>query len=251
MKASYFYVWIWAFILWFGGWLIWVWNPDILDGLKSAITGTSKITPTISLVANPQSVNYNSSSTITWTTSNMQYCTLKTGSADEYAASKAPLSGTKVVGPLIANRTITLNCTGKNGKAYNASQTINVIPLPIPSVSIVASSTNITSGSQTYISWNSSNATACTFVEWDSLFKNQENTLSWSNRPTEPLFATQNYTINCTNWVNSSTGSVTINVSSPTSSGTTIPEVQNSESTSSGVTTSGSTLSGTLTGSGM
>jgi peptidoglycan hydrolase-like protein with peptidoglycan-binding domain len=87
--------------------------------------------PTISIGATPSSVTSGQSTTVSWTALNVNYCTVTTGSINDFGPGSAPVVGSQVVGPLTAPRTVTITCPGKNGTT--ATQTIT-IPVTAPAV---------------------------------------------------------------------------------------------------------------------
>jgi hypothetical protein len=73
--------------------------------------------PTVTLSASPSSVASGQSSVVTWSSSNASYCTVTTGSIDDYGPASAPKSGSKTVGPLTSARTAKITCNGAGGSA--------------------------------------------------------------------------------------------------------------------------------------
>ena len=71
--------------------------------------------PVVTLDANPPAVALNASSTLTWTTENVNTCE----ASGDWTGDRDP-SGTEAVGPLDSDRTYSLNCTGDNGSALES-----------------------------------------------------------------------------------------------------------------------------------
>ena len=113
--------------------------------------------PTVSLTANPTSVTSGGASTLTWSSTNATSCTASGG----WSGTKAT-SGSQSTGALTANGNFTLTCTGAGGSA-NASAAVTVTAAPpVPTVSLTANPTSVTSGGASTLTWSSTNATSCT-----------------------------------------------------------------------------------------
>lgn len=85
-----------------------------------AIAVAANAAPTLTLSANPTTVNTNGASTLTWSSTNATSCT----ASGAWTGSKAT-SGSQSVGPLTVTGTYTLNCSGTGG-TVNKSATITV-----------------------------------------------------------------------------------------------------------------------------
>ncbi|MCA9364377.1 MAG: hypothetical protein KC736_00590, partial [Candidatus Moranbacteria bacterium] len=90
-------------------------------------TRQSVPTPTLTLQASPSSVSYNSSSTLSWSSTNTTSCTAFSG----WTGSKAT-SGSESTGNLTTSQTYTLSCTGPGG-SITRSVEVNVGP-SVPAV---------------------------------------------------------------------------------------------------------------------
>ncbi len=83
-----------------------------------------------SLVANPSRVLKGNTSTVTWSTSNMDACALSALDSSGSISLSSVLSGT--VSPVIQSKTIfTLTCADAAGLPYSSSVTVNLIPQTI------------------------------------------------------------------------------------------------------------------------
>ena len=82
--------------------------------------------PTVSLTANPTTVDMNGSSTLSWSSTDATACS----AGGAWSGSK-PLSGNARVGPLTETSTFTLTCTGAGGST-NRPVTISVLTEPEP-----------------------------------------------------------------------------------------------------------------------
>src|SRR3989338_9547410 len=107
--------------------------------------------PTATISANPNPIDYNTASTVTWSSTNTTSCTINGASY--------PTSGSDTTGPLVNNATYTLTCQGLDGSAVNASVLVTV---RAPTVSISTNPTSVAYGGSSTISWTSTNAGSCT-----------------------------------------------------------------------------------------
>ncbi len=78
--------------------------------------------PTVTISASPTSVPLNTSSTLTWTTTNAASCSASGG----WSGSK-PFSGSESTGSLTTDTTFTLSCTSATGVSAQNSVTVTVI----------------------------------------------------------------------------------------------------------------------------
>jgi hypothetical protein len=74
--------------------------------------------PTVSLTANPTSVAYNGSATVTWSSTNANFCL-----ADDAWSGERLISGSETIGDLTISSTFALTCMGDGG---SASQSVTV-----------------------------------------------------------------------------------------------------------------------------
>ncbi len=113
-------------------------------------------TPTVTLTATPESVSENGSTSLSWSSTGVSSCSATgdwTGSKD--------ISGTETVGPLQADSTFGLSCTGDNGSA-DTSVSVMVGTTAATTVSLSATPTTVSPNGSTTLSWNSNNAISCT-----------------------------------------------------------------------------------------
>ena len=156
--------------------------------------------PTLEVTATPMTISRGQSATVVWTSTNMSSCT------NSETWSQMP-NGTFVVSP-IQTTAYTVVCTGLDGHGYNGSVTVTVIQPPLPTLDVTATSTSITVGQSTTVSWNSENATNCLSLNASGYWVPQPIDGSWPGlMPT----TTTTYSLTC---YNSSydvvTGSVTV-----------------------------------------
>ena len=118
---------------------------------------TSTPAPTVSLTASASQVNAGDSVTLSWSSSNANSCT----ASGAWNGARST-TGSVSVGPLQANSTFVLNCSGAGGAASDAvSVTVNSVPVDPPSVSLTANATQVDAGDSVTLSWSSSNANSC------------------------------------------------------------------------------------------
>ncbi len=113
--------------------------------------------PSVSLSSGSNSIAYNSSTTLSWSSSN---ATSVNSSTDNFAGSN--LSRDNVgTGNLTQSKTYTIRVNGVEGQVSSPSSvTINVDAPPVPTVSLTADSNSIAFNSSTTLRWSSSNATS-------------------------------------------------------------------------------------------
>src|SRR3989338_3140959 len=121
------------------------------DAKSATVTVSAPPAPTATISANPNPIDYNTASTVTWSSTNTTSCTINGASY--------PTSGSDTTGPLVNNATYTLTCQGLDGSAVNASVLVTV---RAPTVSISTNPTSVAYGGSSTISWTSTNAGSCT-----------------------------------------------------------------------------------------
>lgn len=125
-----------------------------VGGTSPAATASVVIlpVPTATLSAAPTTVSAGGQSMLTWSSSNAVSCTASGGWTGSLAA-----SGTQATGPVNAQTTYSLICSGAGGTSAPATATVNVVPTATLSVypSVVAPA-----GAST-LTWSSTNATSC------------------------------------------------------------------------------------------
>ncbi len=109
--------------------------------------------PTVAISANPASIEYGTSSTLTWTSTNATSCAIDQG------IGTVPVSGSITI-TLAATATYTITATGPGGTA-TASVTVQVAPPPAPRVHLSAHPRRIRQGQSATLTWHSRNAETC------------------------------------------------------------------------------------------
>ena len=171
--------------------------------------------PTVSLSANPSTVASGGTSLLTWKSSNATSC----NGTGAWSGTKTT-SGSQSVGPISANATFGLTCTGAGGSAAGSATVI--IGNPLPTVSLSASPTSVASGGASTINWSSTNATSCTASGAWSGGKGTNGTESGG-----ALTATSTYSLTCTGPGGSTSRSATVAVNGQHSYSTSFPLTEN------------------------
>ena len=126
-----------------------------VDGGQGGTGGSGA--PEIAFSANPTTVPEGVASTLTWAASNASSC-----EASGAWAGQRPPSGSASTGPLTADSTYTLSCTGSGG---NASRMVTVTvtgSAQPPTVTLTASLNSTQQGGSVSLSWTSSDTASCT-----------------------------------------------------------------------------------------
>jgi hypothetical protein len=110
------------------------------------------VVPTVTLTASPAVVTGGGASLLTWTSTNATACTASGGWSGTLSS-----NGTQATGALTAPVAYMLTCSGPGGISAASLASINIMP----TVSLVALPTAIASGAASTLTWNSTNATAC------------------------------------------------------------------------------------------
>ena len=108
--------------------------------------------PTVSINADPETIQIGESSTLTWGSTNADSCIIEPG------IGSVNVSGSTTVSPT-ETTTYTLTATGPGGMATD-NVTVTVIH-PSPTVSISADPATITIGESSTLTWTSTNANSC------------------------------------------------------------------------------------------
>ena len=110
--------------------------------------------PTVTLTANPSSIQSGQNSTLTWNSQNATSCSA-------YWTNSSATSGSGVV-VLGSTTTYSITCYGTNGTSATAQATVNVNQVQNnPTVTLTANPTTIQSGQNSTLTWYSQNATSC------------------------------------------------------------------------------------------
>lgn len=128
-------------------------------GKTSAMTSVSvgqPATPTVQIVANPMSVATGGTSTLTVTATNATAVTVSGTDGSNYTL--AATGGTQIVSPAVTT-VYTATATGTD-ETVTAVVTVTVVPPVMPTVTISANPTSITSGNSSVLTVAATNATS-------------------------------------------------------------------------------------------
>lgn len=150
--------------------------------------------PTVSVTANPATINSGQSSTLSWTSTNATSCSgIGSGTGTSGSQSESPTSTT----------TYTETCTGAGGSG-SGSATVTVNPVnPPPTVTLTANPSTITAGGSSTLTLSTSNATSCSGPITGT-----------SGSTSVSPSATTTYTETCTGPGGTASGSATVTVNS-------------------------------------
>ena len=149
-------------------------------------------------------VPYNTSATLSWTSTNATSCY----ATADWSGSKA-LSGSEINGVLTSNKTYTITCTGSGGTATDSVGANVQANQPTVDLKANGSDGQITINYNTAatLSWTSTNATSCSASgNWSGA-----KALSGS-QSTGNLTSNKTYTITCTGSGGTATDSVSVNI---------------------------------------
>ena len=175
--------------------------------------------PTVNLTANPTLVQYNGSSTLTWTSTDATSC-----SASGNWSGGRNTNGSESTGALTPpNKTYTLTCYGPSGNATDSASVgvgqppqgcpPNCPPPPPgtpPSLTFTASPRSVAYNGSSTLTWSSSRANNCTASGAWSGAKPLSGSQSTGN-----LTSSKTYTLTCSNAYGTARGSATVAVGSP------------------------------------
>lgn len=140
------------------------------DGNCSATTPANTCSSTATISALPNPVIYNTTSTLTWSSTNTvtNSCSI-TGGAVVGGSTGLPTSGSKSTANLTANTTYTVTCSGLNGSPISSSVAVSVGAAPVMNYFRcngvnTPGTCNIDYSGTAAITWSSSNTTNCSLV---------------------------------------------------------------------------------------
>ncbi|MDP2325173.1 MAG: hypothetical protein Q8N51_14245, partial [Gammaproteobacteria bacterium] len=161
--------------------------------------------PTVTLSAQPASVNSGSTTTLNWSTTNAENCTASGG----WSGSKST-GGSASVGPVTQATSFTLQCFNAVGDSDSKTVQVTVAQAaPLPVIDFYADPASVELGNSSQVFWSVTNAYSCV---GGGAWSGDKGTVG-----SEPMFlsATRTYSLSCTGSGGSSSKSVTIQVVSP------------------------------------
>ncbi len=113
------------------------------------------VVPTLTFSASSSAVNMNSSTTLSWSSTNATECT----ASGDWSGSKAA-SGSEVINSIVNDNTFNLSCSGPGG-VVNDSVSVTVVADTTPTLSLTASPLSVAYNGDTILTWSSTNASSC------------------------------------------------------------------------------------------
>jgi phospholipase C len=149
--------------------LFWIIPSILLPFLFAGCGGphvTANTAPTVTIAANPATVNAGATSTLTVAATNATSVAIAGSDGSSYTLQAA--GGTQAVTPS-ATTTYTVTAVGAGGKASaTATVTVNATTTPAPTVTISANPASITAGASSTLTVAATNATSVTITGSDS-----------------------------------------------------------------------------------
>ncbi len=170
------------------------------------IVNTTYQNITVDLTASPTSVNSGQYSTLNWYSTNATYCT----ASGAWSGSKNT-SGSETVYPTSSNNYYSISCYNNSNQASdNTIVYVTTINNQLPTVTLTANPTYVTTGQTSTLNWYSTNANYCTASgDWSG----SKSTYNGSET-IYPIKTSNYYTIVCTNNYGSTSASANVNVTS-------------------------------------
>ena len=143
---------------------------------RSILVKVGAITPSVTMLANPTSVVYDGSTTLSWKGLNVTSCT----ASDGWTGNKSPVEGNQIISKLKQTTTFTISCTGPGGRVTD-SILISVGSAPEPEVvqeSILLNNTRVLQG-KTVLKWTVVNLEKC-----EATTDNPTSGVGWSGNKT-------------------------------------------------------------------
>ncbi len=167
------------------------------------------VNPTLDFSSDSYNLPFNSSTTLSWTSQNAQFCV----ASGDWSGSEA-LFGSWNTRNLLISKTYILECFSSMG-SVTKSVTITVNPPPTydspPTFDFWADNYNIYPGGYTILRWTTQNATFCIATgDWSGTKR-----LNKGSAYTDYLNSTKTYILTCGNNIGAISKSVTITVSDP------------------------------------
>ena len=170
-----------------------------------SVTVVAPSTPVVNITANPQSVSFDGSTQLQWSSSNVDTCT----ASGNWSGSRNA-SGSSNRNNLTSDRTYILTCSGAGGSASDSvTVSVGAAPPAAPEVTLSANTTSVVSGDPITLSWSSTNADGCIASgDWSGSL-GTSGSMARNN-----LLNDQTYTLTCNGPGGSANDSVSVIVTS-------------------------------------
>jgi hypothetical protein len=169
----------------------------------NVVVASAPPAPTLTLAANPSSVQAGSAAILTWSSENATTCT----ASGAWSGTKA-LTGSQTVSPS-STSSYNLVCTGPGGSVQRTSTVSVTAATPTPTVALSASPVTVSSGGSSTLTWTSTNATSCTASgAWSG------SKATSGSQDTGALASTATYTLTCSGDGGTASDSATVTVGS-------------------------------------
>lgn len=165
--------------------------------------------PHVDLIARPDRVNYNGSSTLEWSTSNASSCTASGGPSNWSGSKNTGQNITFHTGNLTNTETYSITCYGANGTRPDTDTATVTVgnqpnpppppppPTPNPNVNLTANPTSVSFNGSSMLSWTVSNASSCNASGGTNGWSGPKNTGSNNTFFTGNLTSNTTYSITC------------------------------------------------------
>ncbi|MEI6420255.1 MAG: hypothetical protein WCO30_01350 [bacterium] len=169
----------------------------------------TKANLTVNGATSSVSINYGATTTIAWNASNAKNCKYSLDGGKHYILHTEEsawfgTSYTKTTAPLTATTKVVVSCSNSAGALIPEKITVNVIPLPAPSINSLTidghvSSSSVEHGNTVVIAWTTSNTETC------SLNKRRVADVASGNKSYPNVSTTTPYTLECSNAADATT----------------------------------------------
>lgn len=171
------------------------------SGIGGATARSVSITvlqpPTVTFTADATTVGINQSTTLRWTSSNANSCTLD--------GVGVAVNGSQSTGALTSKRTYSLSCANSGG---TTARSVTITVIPAPTVTLTADAYEVPISGSTTLRWSSVNASSCTL--------NSASVATSGSQSTGALTTSKVFTLACSGLGGSNSAAVTVTpVSSP------------------------------------
>lgn len=174
----------------------------------AAVTIIPPKAPEVTLSASPESVSFNGSTKVSWSSTDATRCIVKQGA--RVISTGTALTGEVNVPTLLTTTDITATCTGERNSTTEKKVTITVAAPAKPTASLMATPAAVSYEGTSTLSWTSTDAVACRLTGPAVSRIGITGSLT-----TGKLIATREYTLTCTGPGGSAESKATVTVTPP------------------------------------